>query len=84
MSHTKLYLNMKKLALLFGLFFSLFLMAQKKYVVVIHGGAGTIIREKMSPELEEEYLEKLTEAFKKLMQKLKTVKLPWKRLKQPS
>ena len=51
---------MKKLALLFGLFFSLFLMAQKKYVVVIHGGAGTIIREKMSPELEEEYLEKLT------------------------
>ena len=69
---------MKKLALLFGLFFSLFLMAQKKYVVVIHGGAGTIIREKMSPELEEEYLEKLTEALQKLMQKLKTVKLPWK------
>lgn len=74
MSHTKLYLNMKKLALLFGLFFSLFLMAQKKYVVVIHGGAGTIIREKMSPELEEEYLEKLTEALQKAYAEIKNGK----------
>ena len=62
---------MKKLALLFGLFFTLFLMAQKKYVVVIHGGAGTIIREKMSPELEEEYLEKLTEALQKAYAEIK-------------
>ena len=65
---------MKKLALLFGLFFSLFLMAQKKYVVVIHGGAGTIIREKMSPELEEEYLEKLTEALQKAYAEIKNGK----------
>jgi len=56
---------MKKLALLFGLFFSLFLMAQKKYVVVIHGGAGTIVKEKMTPQLEAEYKAKLTEALTK-------------------
>jgi L-asparaginase / beta-aspartyl-peptidase len=33
------------------------------YVLVIHGGAGTILRENMSPELERQYLDKLDEAL---------------------
>ena len=38
--------------------------AQKKYVMVIHGGAGTITKEMMTPEKEKAYREKLTEALK--------------------
>lgn len=34
-----------------------------KYVLVIHGGAGTIIKENMDPEMEEQYLNKLEEAL---------------------
>lgn len=37
--------------------------AQKKYVMVIHGGAGTITKEMMTPEKEKAYKEKLTEAL---------------------
>ena len=36
---------------------------QTIYGLVIHGGAGTITREKMSPEKEAEYREKITEAL---------------------
>lgn len=32
-------------------------------VLVIHGGAGTIVKEQLSPELEKEYREKLSEAL---------------------
>lgn len=39
--------------------------AQKKYVMVIHGGAGTITKANLSPEKEKEYREKLTEALQK-------------------
>lgn len=35
----------------------------EKYVLVIHGGAGTIVREKMTAELEEEYVKVLNEAL---------------------
>ena len=31
--------------------------------LVVHGGAGTILKENMTPELEQEYIEKLTEAL---------------------
>ena len=33
------------------------------YVLVIHGGAGTILRENMTPEKEERYVQKLSEAL---------------------
>ena len=32
--------------------------AQKKYVMVIHGGAGTITKANLSPEKKKEYREK--------------------------
>ncbi len=35
-----------------------------EYAIVIHGGAGTIKKENMTPELEQQYNEKLTEAVK--------------------
>jgi beta-aspartyl-peptidase (threonine type) len=35
----------------------------KKYTIVIHGGAGTIIKDDMTPELEEAYLGALQEAL---------------------
>lgn len=34
------------------------------YVLVIHGGAGTILKKNMTPELESQYIEKLNEALK--------------------
>lgn len=37
--------------------------AQPKYAIVIHGGAGTILKENMTPEMEEAYRSKLTEAL---------------------
>ena len=37
---------------------------QKKYVLVIHGGAGTITKAKMTPEKEKAYIAALTEALK--------------------
>lgn len=39
--------------------------AQNKYVAVIHGGAGTILKENMTPALEKQYEAKLTEALQK-------------------
>ena len=38
--------------------------AEQPYGLVIHGGAGTITRENMSPEKEAEYISKLTAALK--------------------
>jgi len=35
-----------------------------EFAIVIHGGAGTIKKENMTPELEQQYNEKLTEAVK--------------------
>lgn len=54
---------MKILTSLF-LVFSLLCSAQKKYVLVIHGGAGTITKENMTPEKEKAYKDKLIEALK--------------------
>ena len=36
-----------------------------EYAIVIHGGAGTILKENMSPELELEYISKMNEALDK-------------------
>ena len=55
---------MKSRFLLFLTFLiSLMSPAQKKYVMVIHGGAGTITKEMMTPEKEKAYQEKLSEAL---------------------
>jgi beta-aspartyl-peptidase (threonine type) len=62
---------MKKILMLFTICSSLIFYAQKKYVVVIHGGAGTILRKDMSPELEKQYVDKLNEALTKSYQKIK-------------
>ena len=55
---------MKKLLLSSLLSFSLMISAQKKYVLVIHGGAGTIVKSNMTAKQEDEYKAKLTEALK--------------------
>ncbi|OWK73934.1 beta-aspartyl-peptidase [Flavobacteriaceae bacterium JJC] len=55
---------MKNAAVTLFIFISTFFFAQKKYVMVIHGGAGTITREAMTPEKENAYKAKLTEALK--------------------
>lgn len=62
---------MNKFCLLLAVCFSVFFYSQKKYVVVIHGGAGTILRIDMSPELEKQYVDKLNEALTKSYQKIK-------------
>ena len=62
---------MKKLSLFLTFTFSLFFYAQKKYVVVIHGGAGTILKKDMTPELEKAYEDKLKEALTKAYEKIK-------------
>ena len=38
--------------------------SEKNIAIVIHGGAGTILKENMTPELESAYLNKLEEAVK--------------------
>ena len=48
--------------------------AQKKYVMVIHGGAGTILKKNMSPEKEAAYIAALTDALQKGYTTLKTGK----------
>lgn len=56
---------MKRLKL-FALFLFLALQVsaqQKKYVMVIHGGAGTILKKNMSPEKEAAYIAVLTQAL---------------------
>lgn len=50
------------------------LSAQTKYVMVIHGGAGTILKEKMTPEKEAAYKAALTTALQKGYALLKTGK----------
>jgi beta-aspartyl-peptidase (threonine type) len=37
----------------------------KNFAIVLHGGAGTILKENMTPELEKEYLAKMDEALEK-------------------
>lgn len=64
----KLY--MRKLLLIFSLFFFQNLLAQPpaskgKYVLVIHGGAGTILKSQMTPEKEKAYTESLNAALEK-------------------
>ena len=46
---------MKKSVLFLLLLSSLVISAQKKYVLVIHGGAGTITKENMTAEKEKAY-----------------------------
>ncbi|UOE42370.1 isoaspartyl peptidase/L-asparaginase [Chryseobacterium suipulveris] len=55
---------MKKTGILFALFFATLFYTQKKYVLVVHGGAGTITKENMTADKEKQYREKLTEALK--------------------
>ena len=62
---------MNKFYLLCAVCFSVFFYSQKKYVVVIHGGAGTILKKEMSSELEKHYKEKLREALEKSYEKIK-------------
>lgn len=56
----------KGVMLLLMLFISGTGMAQnkEKYVMVIHGGAGTILKKNMTPEKEAAYIEQLTNALK--------------------
>jgi beta-aspartyl-peptidase (threonine type) len=59
---------MKSTKILFCLIFTLLLLQaaiaqQKKYVLVIHGGAGTILKANMPPEKEAAYRAALTEAM---------------------
>lgn len=54
---------MKKSFIFIFSLFSLIIFSQKKYVMVVHGGAGTITKEMMSAEKEKQYKTKLTEAL---------------------
>src|ERR1035437_6373950 len=36
----------------------------ENFAIVIHGGAGTILKDSMSPQLEQQYIAKLNEALK--------------------
>lgn len=63
---------MKKLLILFSLFFTQIVFAQSnapstkgKYVLVIHGGAGTILKSQMTPEREKAYTDALNTALEK-------------------
>lgn len=55
----------KKMLLVYALLLSSLLFAQtnENYVLVVHGGAGTIKKEFMTPESEKAHVEKLTEAL---------------------
>ncbi len=57
----------KYFILIIILAFSINSFAQKKvnYAIVIHGGAGTILKKNMTPEKEKAYLQKLNEALDK-------------------
>ncbi|MGZ5264385.1 MAG: isoaspartyl peptidase/L-asparaginase family protein [Kaistella sp.] len=55
---------MKNAAVILLMFISTIYSAQKKYVLVIHGGAGTITPEMMTVEKEKAYRAKLREALK--------------------
>ncbi|WP_316831148.1 isoaspartyl peptidase/L-asparaginase [Pedobacter aquatilis] len=57
--------SLKLIAVLLCSFLTLNLSAQqKKYVMVIHGGAGTILKKNMTPEKEAAYIAVLTQALK--------------------
>lgn len=62
---------MRKLFVLFSLFFFEKAIAQTpmqargKFVLVIHGGAGTILKSQMTPAKEKAYMDALTEALEK-------------------
>jgi len=47
---------------------------QKKYVMVIHGGAGTILKKNMTPEKEAAYIAALTQALQAGYDQIKTGK----------
>ncbi|MFW0717270.1 isoaspartyl peptidase/L-asparaginase family protein [Pedobacter sp. N23S346] len=47
---------------------------QKKYVMVIHGGAGTILKKNMTPEKEAAYIAVLTQALKAGYEKIRSGK----------
>jgi len=47
---------------------------QKKYVMVIHGGAGTILKKNMTPEKEAAYIAVLTQALQAGYEKIKSGK----------
>jgi beta-aspartyl-peptidase (threonine type) len=51
--------------LFLNMFLGLSVIAQQKPVIVIHGGAGTILKSQMTPELEKQYMAGLEEALKK-------------------
>ena len=53
---------MKKLVFVFYFLFGT-LAAQDNFALVIHGGAGTITRDNLSPEMEKAYRDKLDEAL---------------------
>ncbi len=62
--------NMKKLLLIISIFFLNKVLAQpardtlsNKYVLVIHGGAGTILKSQMTPEREKAYTDALDKAL---------------------
>lgn len=55
---------MKGFVFAFFILFCGLISAQKRYVMVIHGGAGTITKAMMSPEKEQQYRSKLEEALK--------------------
>lgn len=54
---------LRNLFIIFFLCSFVFVSAQGKYVLVIHGGAGTILKGSMTPEEEEAYRSKLKEAL---------------------
>ncbi|WP_417431099.1 isoaspartyl peptidase/L-asparaginase family protein [Halpernia sp.] len=61
---------MKKILFFASLICAVLLSAQKKYVMIIHGGAGTILKSKMTVEREAAYREKLSEALKAGFEKI--------------
>lgn len=54
---------MKKILIFSAILGAFMLSAQQKYVLVIHGGAGTILKSNMTPEKEKAYHDKLQEAL---------------------
>lgn len=67
--HNLNYTNEKNYITICVLSFTAF-SCTKRYIVVIHGGAGTLQKKDMPPELEQQYKEKLKEALYKAYEKL--------------
>ncbi|AMP97646.1 Asparaginase family protein [Pedobacter cryoconitis] len=66
--------NLKTIAVLLLCFAANLAYGQEKYVMVIHGGAGTITRKNMSPEKEAAYVAALTKALQTGYEVLKSGK----------